>query len=192
MICPIKATSRLIDFIEVKNNFFSDELCDQIIQEYEDDPLWSKSLVSDGEKNTDVRHSQQIFLSSDEVQKDSTHRKELDKIICDKISKALTKYIHESNVWIQCEYDTGYILLKYTKGDYYKEHTDQGADERKLTFIVQLNEEFTGGGLSFFNDTYRIKPKKGSLVIFPSSFLYPHQAVEVTEGVRYSLTTWIC
>jgi predicted 2-oxoglutarate/Fe(II)-dependent dioxygenase YbiX len=32
--------------------------------------------------------------------------------------------------------------------------------------------------------------KKGSVLMFPSNFMYPHEILEVTKGTRYSIITW--
>ena len=37
----------------------------------------------------------------------------------------------------------------------------------------------------------KIDTKKGDLVIFPSSFLYPHEICKVTKGSRYSYVSWV-
>jgi predicted 2-oxoglutarate/Fe(II)-dependent dioxygenase YbiX len=31
---------------------------------------------------------------------------------------------------------------------------------------------------------------KGSIMVFPSNFLYPHKVTEVTNGTRYSFVSW--
>ena len=63
--------------------------------------------------------------------------------------------------------------------------------KRKITIIIQLNDDFSGGGLSFFDGTLKMPVKKGSALLFPSIFMFPHQALPVEEGTRYSLITWI-
>jgi predicted 2-oxoglutarate/Fe(II)-dependent dioxygenase YbiX len=44
--------------------------------------------------------------------------------------------------------------------------------------------------LVFWQDQ-KIELKAGSIMIFPSNFLYPHKVVEVTKGVRYSYVSWV-
>jgi len=36
-----------------------------------------------------------------------------------------------------------------------------------------------------------LKPKKGSVIIFPSNFMFPHYVKKVTKGERYSIITWL-
>ena len=36
-----------------------------------------------------------------------------------------------------------------------------------------------------------LEKKKGSAVVFPSNFMFPHEVQKVTSGNRYSIMTWI-
>ena len=47
-----------------------------------------------------------------------------------------------------------------------------------------------GGEFSFFNNTLVYSLKKGSAIMFPSNFLYPHSVLPVINGTRYSIVTW--
>ena len=89
--------------------------------------------------------------------------------------------------------ESGYIFLKYTNGCYYKEHIDQATNmiQRTLTIIIVLNDEYEGGELAFFHGTYVLSLKKNTLIIFPSNFIFPHQIFEITNGIRYSIVTWV-
>ena len=35
------------------------------------------------------------------------------------------------------------------------------------------------------------KIKQGSVIVFPSNFMYDHEVKKVTKGNRYSVMTWI-
>ena len=58
-----------------------------------------------------------------------------------------------------------------------------------LSLLGCLNDDYEGGELIFWDDT-EIELKGGSLLIFPSNFMYPHEITDVTEGTRYSIVTW--
>jgi len=59
-----------------------------------------------------------------------------------------------------------------------------------LSFVGNLNEDYEGGDLAFFGGEHSVALKTGDICIFPSCFLYPHQAQEVTRGTRYSFAAW--
>ena len=50
-----------------------------------------------------------------------------------------------------------------------------------VTLVVNLN---------FFDGQHTQELKKGSVVVFPSSYTYPHQVTPVTSGERYSVVSW--
>lgn len=88
-------------------------------------------------------------------------------------------------------------LLKYEKGGKYEIHTDHGNDSpRTLTCILNLNEDYEGGDFVFYKqnskeELKRIKCKTGTLIFFPSNFLYPHKVEPITKGKRYSIVAWL-
>jgi len=87
-------------------------------------------------------------------------------------------------------------LLKYTPGGQYKIHTDHFSDTpRHLSIIINLNNNYKGGDLIFLNqkekEIKRLKLGKGSMVFFPSNFLYPHSIEPITKGTRYSIIAWL-
>lgn len=58
-----------------------------------------------------------------------------------------------------------------------------------LSILGALNEDYEGGELVFW-ESEAIKLKAGSIMIFPSNFMYPHRVDEVTKGTRYSFVSW--
>lgn len=59
-----------------------------------------------------------------------------------------------------------------------------------LTILGALNDEYEGGELIMWQDT-KIEMPVGSVLIFPSNFLYPHRVDKVTQGVRHSYVSWV-
>jgi len=87
-------------------------------------------------------------------------------------------------------------LLKYTSGGKYEIHNDQfTASRRHLSIILNLNNEYEGGDLIFTDqkekEIKRLKLGKGSIVFFPSNFMYPHGIQPITKGTRYSIVAWL-
>lgn len=87
-------------------------------------------------------------------------------------------------------------LLKYGVGGKYNTHTDHFTDvPRHLSIIMNLNNDYKGGDLIFTdqkeNEIKRLKLGKGSIVFFPSNFLYPHGIQPIIKGKRYSIVAWL-
>lgn len=87
-------------------------------------------------------------------------------------------------------------LLKYSTGGKYEVHTDHfSTAPRHLSVIINLNDEYEGGDLIFTDqkekEIKRLKLGKGSVVFFPSNFMYPHSIQPITKGIRYSIVAWL-
>jgi len=87
-------------------------------------------------------------------------------------------------------------LLKYGVGGKYDSHTDQGTSApRHLSIIMNLNNKYEGGDLVFADqkqkEIKRLKLNTGSIVFFPSNFMYPHGIQPITKGTRYSIVAWL-
>jgi predicted 2-oxoglutarate/Fe(II)-dependent dioxygenase YbiX len=87
-------------------------------------------------------------------------------------------------------------LLKYTPGGKYEVHTDHFTTSiRHLSIIINLNDDYEGGDLIFTDqnkkEIKRLKLSKGSIVFFPSNFMYPHSIQPITKGTRYSIVSWL-
>ena len=87
-------------------------------------------------------------------------------------------------------------LLKYSPGGKYGIHTDHGTNAaRHLSIIMNLNDNYEGGDLIFTaqnkEEIKRLKLSEGSIVFFPSNFMYPHSIEPITKGTRYSIVAWL-
>ena len=70
-------------------------------------------------------------------------------------------------------------------------HSDGGYGYSKLSFttVTYLNDQYGGGEIDFPDHGISIKPRDGSLIMFPASFI--HQVKPVLSGVRYTSTNSI-
>ncbi len=92
-------------------------------------------------------------------------------------------------------------VLRYEPGGLYGPHADsehfmpsegcwRKVIDRDISILLYLNEDFTGGELSFRQFNYRYRPRTGDLLFFPSHGQYAHQALPVGSGVRYVVVSW--
>ena len=58
-----------------------------------------------------------------------------------------------------------------------------------LSILGCLNDNYEGGSLIFIENT-KINLKAGDIMVFPSTFMYPHRVEAITKGVRYSFVSW--
>ncbi len=193
LIIP-KPENTLEQYIEVVNDIISPEICDRILEEYANSGEWTDSCVGDKTNplQKTIRNCTEIGLSSDFVlSKNYKIRKELDNEIFNSVKNAIQFYTNKHKEFT-IDIDTGYNLLKYDEGNFYIEHTDSFKEQqRSLSCSLQLNHDYDGGEFAFFNRQMMVKSKKGSAIMFPSNFMFPHEIMPVIKGTRYSIITWL-
>jgi prolyl 4-hydroxylase len=94
-------------------------------------------------------------------------------------------------------------VLRYLPGQQYKRHVDnillssrfqeveQGIPTRDVSIVGYLNDDFDGGETFFDRQSLKVKPKAGSVIVFPAYYTHPHQALPVLQGKKYAWTTWL-
>lgn len=87
----------------------------------------------------------------------------------------------------------GDTIQRMYEGVKLHEHTDQHTDPSvQYASILYLNDDYSGGELFFPNLNIEIKPKPGTLLIFPGSDKYNHGVRFVNKGpVRYVIVGFI-
>lgn len=91
-------------------------------------------------------------------------------------------------------------LLSYDINGHYDEHNDcedyvnnilTRVVDRDITIIFYLNDNYTGGELEFTRLGLTYKPKKNSMIVFPSYYEFSHRVHPVTNGTRINLVCWL-
>ena len=179
----------LKDYIVVLKNIVPDELCDAILAEYKNADDWVKAHTGSGVQ-TKIRSCDTIELSQPSVIQDSEERVRLDAEVFKCAAKCIEEYNKRFDL-AHVQEDTGYELLRYNKGEFYTQHVDSFLQAPRLVSCsFHLNDDYEGGEFGFFDREMKIKAGKGDVVMFPSTFMYPHEIMPVTEGTRYSIITW--
>jgi predicted 2-oxoglutarate/Fe(II)-dependent dioxygenase YbiX len=180
----------LKDYIAVVPNVVSLELCDAVLSEYKNSNDWKNAVVKNGE-NLNIRNCQTIGVSfSSIIEKNKEVRQKIDQELFTCAAKAIQEY-NKQFACCNIEQDSGYDLLKYEVGGFYTTHTDSFKDRpRAVSCSFVLNDDYEGGEFAFFKRELIYKLKKGSCIMFPSNFMYPHEIMPVTSGTRHSIITW--
>ena len=178
------------DYIVVFKDIVPLDLCDAILKEYANSNEWIDATAHYKLKK-DVRNVMSISMSTSQVITVNEHiRRNLDQCVYSSAWMAIKKYNEKFNE-AHIEQDSGYELLRYKTGQFYTQHTDSfKAEPRSVSCSFGLNDDYEGGEFAFFNREIKIKVPKGAAVMFPSNFMYPHEILPVTKGIRYSIVTW--
>lgn len=179
----------LLKYVKVVPDAVPKDLCQALLEEYVHSPHWEQARVGDGSVST-WRNCSVLPMSEDFMAQSHENYKELDDRLFECASNAINEY---RDVFPECniEEDSGYEMLRYTRGGYYKQHTDSFTKiMRTVSCSFSLNDNFKGGEWTFFDGAIKMKVKRGEAVMFPSNFMFPHSISTVTEGTRYSIITW--
>jgi Rps23 Pro-64 3,4-dihydroxylase Tpa1-like proline 4-hydroxylase len=179
------------DYIVVFEDVMTHALCDAILEEFSNEEEWQKTVVGGGEVNDKIRTAETVVISYPHViEKNPKVRQKLDKYVFASAGLVIKKY-NEKFSLCSIEEDSGYELLRYKESQFYTQHTDSfKARPRAVSCSFALNDDYEGGEWGFFDREMVIKAPKGSAVLFPSNFMYPHEIMPVTKGTRYSIITW--
>lgn len=180
------------DYIVTFDEVITDALCEAILAEFSAEEEWQKTVVGkSGRVNEKIRTAETIVMSYPHViEKNPKVRAKLDKYVFTSAGLAIKKY-NEKFPSALIQEDSGYELLRYKVGQFYTTHTDSFKDRpRAVSCSFALNDDYEGGEFAFFDRELVYKLKKGSCIMFPSNFMYPHEILPVTSGTRYSIVTW--
>lgn len=104
--------------------------------------------------------------------------------------EAYDKYIQDFKV--PCSQKEDYEILKYSEGNYFIDHIDDGLFmTRKVSIVYYFNDDYEGGEIVFPRFNVNIKPKENQLLLFPANYIYNHNVNPVTKGTRYSMVNWL-
>tara|TARA_Y100001938_G_scaffold55874_1_gene77963 strand:+ start:281 stop:931 length:651 start_codon:yes stop_codon:yes gene_type:complete len=91
----------------------------------------------------------------------------------------------------------GPVMHKYNPPDegYHVWHQDWGTQKdnlcsRMLVGMVYLNDVGLGGETEFYNQKVKIKPKQGTLVVWPAYFTHLHRGLPPISNTKYIINTW--
>ena len=161
---------------------------------------WYQTTIGSNAKQTVTNHRSSLGCELAPLQVDK------DLINVDRIKPLAEKWMSirsklEDAIWhyrntysLSMERDEGFRVLKYGRGAEYKGHVDHAPENARILSLVGfLNDGFSGGELVFPLFDVTVKPKAGSIVLFPSNFPYYHYANPVgvnDDTIKYSLVTW--
>ena len=179
------------DYMKIYDNFIDESLCKTLVGQLKEANWQMHSFYepSTGNYGSYDKELSVCYLQTKESQ-------DLQNKIWFAIQQYLLKDFNFSWFSSWSGY-TGVRFNRYSVDTRMMEHCDHIHSmfdgERKgvptLSILGSLNDDYKGGDLIFWQNK-KIKLKAGSIMIFPSNFLYPHKVVEVTKGTRYSYVSW--
>jgi len=185
-----KVNRNLLDYVKVYDDFLDPKLCNDTINSLKDAEFIEHTFYHHALKQ---RYKTEKELAVSHVQNDYS------KLIDDKIYEAIVKYIQDFDYsWFE-GFD-GFTKVRFNKYDINTQmhlHADRVQEMfdgnikgiPTLSVVGLLNNNFEGGDFFMFDN--KVKLEQGSIMLFPSTFMYPHYVTEVTSGTRYSFVSWV-
>lgn len=198
------------ELVYLRENCISKEICNEIIEKFEISPRKYYGVTSGGgyDKSKKNTIDFNIPICSEDVNT-TEYEKELWLSHSEVITKTLGKHLQIYSEIVDNKYKgirgmmnlftEVYLFHKYIKGEGgFVDHSDNEISkhegsrvkERMLTFLFYLNDVEEGGETIIGNDI-KIKPKAGSLLIFPASWTYPHRGETPLSSDKYIITGWL-
>jgi|TARA_R100000081_G_C4722591_1_gene118887 hypothetical protein len=176
----------LNDLISVIPNSISNKVCDDLISFFESNPEKHETLNNNGTPNFT-----QLNLTKNREEKEDIHNKLIQTVF--KHRNGYYKHVHR-DVFPDSHAFEEFRIKRYNTGgeDRFDTHVDvqnYQTARRFLSFFWYLNDVDEGGETEF--DDLIIKPKKGTLVIFPPLWMFPHKGNPPISGTKYLLSTYL-
>ena len=97
---------------------------------------------------------------------------------------------YESRYNFKMNYMEAINFVRYKKEDHFEVHTDSGFSYFcTLSSVGYFNDDYDGGELWFPYMNLKFKPQKGDIVFFPSTYIFAHAALPISNGTKYSAVT---
>jgi len=179
----------LIDYCAMFDNALIPEVCDEIIKMFHE----NEQLHERYDRNSTPNFTQLNFTSHKDINlplHSYLEEKALESI------KAYKSIVKETKHW-PSKYGFEEFRIKHYKNDgidQFAEHIDAGqlkTSKRFFAFFWYLNDVEEGGETEFLNIDLKLKPKKGSLFMFPPLWMYPHKGNPPISNDKYLLSSYL-
>lgn len=182
------------DYVKIYDNFLDEKTCKEITKKLKKSD-WQLHTFYQANTNDYVSFEKELSVSyATEIPETA----ELQK----KIWFAIGQYLLEDHAHMAEWFSgwNGYSQVRYnrynidTQMKLHCDHIHSMFDGNRkgiptLSILGGLNDNYEGGELIFWEQE-KIELKAGSIMIFPSNFMYPHKVMPVTKGTRYSYVSW--
>jgi hypothetical protein len=178
----IKSKRNIGDYVQVFDDVMTPYACQLILNEYQKSNEWiSKDnqgiiKIRTGFRSTNKKIEELIYCSG--------HR-----IITELIKK---NDVYDIDFTQSISYSSDYEIVK--NDSFFENNCNEclKSIDRSLGIIycsIQLNDDYEGGEFSLFDKEISIRPKIGSALIFPLTYMFPYETMPIIKGSKYSIVT---
>jgi len=195
-------------FIYEKQDSISKEICNSIIELFEENIDNQCPGVTSSGQNPDVKDTMDFAIPKDALYNEDSSWNSICNALTESLQNNINVYlkglnnshpyfVEDNYKFIPAKYLTEehYQIQKYKKGQgKYRYHEDFIANwERRqfrvITFLWYLNTVEEGGETELLG-TSIVKPEAGKLLLFPASWTFPHRGKMPISDDKYIVTGW--
>jgi hypothetical protein len=197
----IKPTEIIAGAIAIYEDVFSNDMVNQIVSDFEnlaknpkENVFFERAKinvpVTQEKTYSDIRTNSYILLT--QHINDDERVLNLNNVFNELLQQVIPGYIDIFDISEKLYVNESINLLRYQTGQEFKSHYDGSTiSKRAVSPILYINDDYTGGEIEFTNFNIKIKPKAGTLMVFPANYAYTHIAHPVKTGTKYALVTWL-
>lgn len=183
--------------INVYNNAIDEKTCDYIIETLENNLngqtkySWQGAMVTEADSVLEeARKCLDFKVSSNNLGPRDEHNKNLYDMH-ERAFRAIKPNVDDYGMYwgVGINFFEAFNFVKYDgKGTHFKIHADHGpAYVTTVSVVAYVNDDYLGGELYFPRFNLTLKPKKGDVMVFPSTYIYEHASNDMIEGTKYSI-----
>lgn len=176
-----RAGSRLADFVRVYDRWLGEDVCDQIVARFEADDA-NRSQV-------DVRGIRRFAVLDVST---APGWRDIHDILAQHFVAAIKRYVDDTGTrWIPPNQGFEDFRIKRYRpgqGEEFRPHVDisnANLAGRMLVAFWYLNDVAEGGETEFVSLDLAIRPRKGRLLMFPPTFMFPHAGRAPVSNTKY-------
>lgn len=176
-------------------------LCRYIIELFESDPnhYQGNFFTNAGELKVDVskKKATELDLSSSQ----DVRWVQIEWQLLQAVTATIAEYeeLHVALRHIGIFGDEGFRIKRYRNTDdggveFHNWHSDNGSvrnSVRVLAVLIYLNDVEKGGETVFYESGLAVKPKEGSIVVFPTGFTHAHGGAPPISGPKYVIANFL-
>jgi hypothetical protein len=179
----------LSSLIRIYDNALDTKMCEHIVEIFENNTEHWERFDNNRKPNFAQLNLTKLSLDSEDLQY-------INNYISGRVAIYKDNYLNDfGKEYFPMNYSyEEYRIKKYNNDgqdafDVHVDVMDHSSSKRFLSFFWYLNDVEEGGETVFWN--YKIKPKAGTLVIFPPMWMFPHAGNEPISGPKYLLSTYL-
>lgn len=183
--------------VNIYRGAMSPEDCARFVQKLEtslseeSEFQWSNAkVVNSSDADAYARNAQDFKVSSNNLGPRSERNSQLYDLHEEIFQKLRTCMVDYGSYWgVGIQYYEAFNFVKYEgAGTQFRVHADHGPTYvATISAVIYLNDDYEGGELYFPRFGLELKPKRGDIAIFPSTFIYEHASKEMISGTKYAV-----